>query len=286
MMPGELDADRFDQTLRWIGQQFRVLPPLNACMQLIEGEIPPRAAILTFDDGYRDNHDVALPILKRHDMTAAFFIAPGYLDDGVQFNDRLTEAFRDLRSDLFDARWLDLGLLPCGSLQTKLVALEEVRAKIKYFEPSARTAAVQRVEAACESIGSGLQRGRVMMTADEVIALARNGMEIGAHTVMHPILQSVDDANARAEIQSSREILQSILGHPPVLFAYPNGKPGHDFDHRHVEMVRQAGFSFAFSTERGVATPLTDRMLLPRFMPWHTAQWRFKLEALRVAFGR
>ena len=285
LMPGEIDARQFERMLQWIGAQFRVLPPRLACEQLMAGTLPARAAIISFDDGYRDNFDVALPILRRHRMPAAFFVATGYLGDGVQFNDRLTEAFRDLRSSTLDARWLGLGLLPSGTLAERLVALERVREATKYLEPAARWQAVERIEAACGSRGRGLQRGRVMMTPDEVAALAAGGMEIGGHTVTHPILQSLDDAAAFDEIASGRDALAAILGSAPTLFAYPNGKLGTDFDRRHAGMARRAGFSFAFSTERGVATKATDPMLLPRFMPWNRDALRFKLQALRVLAG-
>jgi peptidoglycan/xylan/chitin deacetylase (PgdA/CDA1 family) len=286
MMPGEPDARRFDRMLAWIGEQFRVLPPLAACEQLMASRLPPRAAIITFDDGYRDNHDVALPILKRHGMQAAFFIATGYLGDGVQFNDRLTESFRELHTDAFDAHWLGLGTLPAGSHEAKLLALERVREAIKYLPPEARSKAVERIAEACGAARAGHRRQRIRMTPAEVAARAANGMEIGGHTVTHPILQSVDDETASAEIRSGRDDLASVLGRPPILFAYPNGKAGNDFDRRHAEMAREAGFSYAFSTERGVATPATDPMMLPRFMPWNTDRWRFQLQALRVVLGR
>jgi peptidoglycan/xylan/chitin deacetylase (PgdA/CDA1 family) len=286
MIPGEMDAKRFDQALRWIGDQFRVLPPLAACEHLAAGTLPSRAAMISFDDGYRDNHDVALPLLKRHRMTAAFFIATGYLGDGVQFNDRLTEALRTHRGETFDAGWLGLGRLPTGHLQATLQSLHRLREAVKYLPPAQRNQALERIESACALPASRTARDRVMMTPEEVQALAANGMEIGGHTVMHPILKSVDDDTAFEEIRAGRAALSALLASPPLLFAYPNGKLGTDFEPRHAEMARRAGFSFAFSTHRGVGDARTDRMMLPRFMPWDTQALRFKFQALRVMLGR
>ena len=282
LQPGEVDARRFDTILRWIGEQFRVLPPLQACEALAGGNLPARAAILTFDDGYRDNHDVALPILQRQRMKAAFFIATGYLGDGVQFNDRLTELFRELQGDSLDIGWLGLGTLKVGSLHDRLQALDRVREAVKYLDPEARLEAVERLQSACGVSGDALRCGRVMMTPEEVASLAGNGMEIGGHTVTHPILQAVDDATAYEEIVGGRDALNGILGRAPLMFAYPNGKPGADFGSKHAAMASDAGFRFAFSTHRGVATRHTDPMLIPRFMPWHTDELRFKLQAFRL----
>ena len=286
LIPGELDARRFDETLAWIGQQFRVLPPRAACEQLASGTLPSRAATISFDDGYRDNHDVAMPILKRHRMSAAFFIATGYLGDGMQFNDRLTEAMRAHPGDTLDARWLGLGVLATGSTQAKLQALQKLRESVKYLGLTEREQSVERIETACASAAAGVPRSRVMMTPKEVRTLADNGMEIGGHTVMHPILKSVDDAAAFEEIRSGRDALASMLSSPPELFAYPNGKLGIDYEPKHAEMARRAGFRFAFSTDRGVADAQTNHLMLPRFMPWNTDALRFKLQALQVTLGR
>ncbi|MCK9686339.1 polysaccharide deacetylase family protein [Scleromatobacter humisilvae] len=286
MIPGEMHATQFDEALRWIGDQFRVLPPLEACERLATGTLPARAAIISFDDGYRDNHDVALPLLKRHRMTAAFFVATGYLGDGVQFNDRLTEAVRAHAGDSFDAGWLGLGILPTGDLPARLRTLHRLREGIKYLPPAERNQALERIESACGLAASRSARDRVMMTPEEVQVLAANGMEIGGHTVMHPILKSVDDDTAFEEIRLGRDALAALLPQPPRLFAYPNGKLGTDFDPRHADMARRAGFSYAFSTQRGAADARTDRMMLPRFMPWDRQALRFKLQALKVLLGR
>ena len=286
MIPGEMHAAQFDEALRWIGDQFRVLPPLEACERLAAGTLPARAAIISFDDGYRDNHDVALPLLKRHRMSAAFFVATGYLGDGVQFNDRLTEAVRAHQGDSFDANWLGLGLLPTGDLVDRLRTLHRLREGIKYLPPTERNQALGRIEAQCGVPVSRSARDRIMMTPEEVQALAAEGMEIGGHTVMHPILKSVDDDTAFDEIRLGREALASLLPQAPRLFAYPNGKLGTDFDPRHADMARRAGFSYAFSTQRGAADARSDRMMLPRFMPWDKQALRFKLQALKVLLGR
>jgi peptidoglycan/xylan/chitin deacetylase (PgdA/CDA1 family) len=285
MIPGEMHATQFDEALRWIGDQFRVLRPLEACERLAAGNLPARAAIISFDDGYRDNHDVALPLLQRHRMTAAFFVATGYLGDGVQFNDRLTEALRGYQDDVFDAGWLGLGRLPTNDLQARLQTLHRLREGIKYLPLAERTQALERIEVACGAASSRGARDRIMMTPEEVQALAAAGMEIGGHTVMHPILKSVDDDTAFAEISSGRTALSALLPRPPQLFAYPNGKLGTDFEPRHAEMARRAGFSYAFSTHRGAADARTDCMMLPRFMPWDKRALRFKLQALKVLLG-
>ncbi len=286
MNPGEMDAARFDRALRWIGDQFRVLPPLAACERLYAGTLPARAAIISFDDGYRDNHDVAMPLLKRHRMSAAFFVATGYLGDGIQFNDRVTEAVRAHAGPFFDAGWLGLGSLPTADLAARLTTLERLREAVKYLAPEARLAAVERIESMCGVAGPRSARDRIMMTPEEVKALAANGMEVGGHTMMHPILKSVSDETAFAEINGGRDALAALLPHAPQLFAYPNGKLGTDFEPRHAEMVRRAGFSFAFSTHRGIGDARADRMMLPRFMPWDTRALRFKLQALKVMLGR
>ena len=94
LFPSEPDARRFDAILGWISQWFCVMPLNTAVAALRRGELPGRALSITFDDGYADNHSVALPLLQRHGMTATFFIASGFLDGGRMWNDSVIEAVR------------------------------------------------------------------------------------------------------------------------------------------------------------------------------------------------
>jgi peptidoglycan/xylan/chitin deacetylase (PgdA/CDA1 family) len=122
-----------------------------------------------------------------------------------------------------------------------------------------------------------------MMTREQVRGLRRAGMEIGAHTVRHPILKRLAAATARAEIEQSKQALEEILGEPVRLFAYPNGKMGQDFGPEHAAMVAELGFEAAVTTDWGTADARTDPYGLPRFTPWDRQPWRF---AARLAWQR
>lgn len=278
MLPGRMDAGRFDELLRWIGGQFNVLPPLEACERLDAGTLPPRAAAITFDDGYADNHDVALPLLQRHGMKAAFFVATGFLNGGAMFNDRVVEAVRTAAGPMLDAGWLGLpAALPIGDAGQRRAAIQQLLAAIKYRPQQEREELVGRLERQC---GSRLPAG-LMMTDNEVVALHNAGMTIGGHTRTHPILCVLDDAAAQREIRDGADDLCAITGADPLLFAYPNGRPGQDFDPRHPPMVRAAGFRYAFTTVPGAATAATDSLHLPRFTPWDRSALRFQARMLR-----
>ncbi|MCL4743880.1 MAG: polysaccharide deacetylase family protein [Burkholderiaceae bacterium] len=283
LLPDEPDATRFDLILGRIGAQFRVLPAREACERLFARSLPPRAAIVTFDDGYRDNHDVALPILLRHRMSAAFFIATGYLQGGAMFNDRVRESLRACSDAKLDARAIGLGELDVSDTAAKLLAVETVIATIKHMPPHERIAAAERIERACRfSHGAGDRAHRLMMTESEVRALAAAGMEIGGHTRTHPILRGLEADQAREEIGGGHADLRAIVGRAPELFAYPNGRLGEDFDASHRELAREAGFRYAFTTHHGAANVSSDPFLLPRCTPWQRDALRFKSQALRV----
>src|SRR5690606_28857355 len=112
----------------------------------------------------------------------------------------------------------------------------------------------------------------LMMTSDQVRLLHSAGMEIGGHTVNHPILAKLDSKIAMEEIASNREILVNTIHAPVQAFAYPNGKPRQDYLQEHVRMVKKLGFETAVSTQWGVAGLNSDLFQLPRFTPWDKNQ--------------
>ena len=276
LFPGEPDARRFNDMLSWIARWLQVIPLDVAVGRLANGTLPARAAAITFDDGYADNVTHALPLLQRHGMTATFFVATSFLDGGRMWNDSIIEAVRAFQGSRLDLGRVGLGSYELDSVDQRRSAIDALLGRIKYLAPNARQDAVTHIlKIAKVSLPRDL-----MMRSAQVLELRKAGMQIGAHTCTHPILERVPDSEALSEISHGKTVLESLLGEPVGLFAYPNGKPNVDYAARHVAMVRQAGFAAAVSTAPGVALPAGDVHQLPRFTPWDRNRSRYAMRLL------
>jgi len=272
----EPDAARFEAEMRWVRDWFNVLPLGQAVARLYEGSLPARAAAITFDDGYADNEEVAAPILQRLGLSATFFISTGYWDGSCMWNDRLIEAIRTSTRSELDLRASGLGCYPIGNLEARRAAIVTMRRDIRHLPQARREELTQAIVAAS---GSN-EPPALMMPPQQVRKLRARGMDIGAHTMTHPILTRLDAATARQEIASSKQQLEELLGETIDLFAYPNGVPQQDYTTEHVRIVRDCGFKAAVSTAWGAASARSDRFQLPRFTPWDRARWRYGIRLL------
>ena len=274
LFPDEVDAHRFDTLCGWIARWLHVLPLDLAVARLKAGTLPARAACITFDDGYADNYHVALPILQRHRLTSTFFIATSFLDGGRMWNDTVIEAVRQTRLPVLvldDALGDGFVRVPVGSAAEKQAAIQAIIGQLKYLPVSERAALATGIAARAQVVPPT----DLMMTSAEVKALRQAGMQIGAHTVSHPILAKLDRALAHREIFESKQVLEQLLGERVGLFAYPNGKPGVDYTTESVEVVRELGFDAAVSTRWAASGRNTDMFQIPRFTPWDRNRWRF-----------
>jgi peptidoglycan/xylan/chitin deacetylase (PgdA/CDA1 family) len=279
---GEVDARLFDLQMRALREYFSVLPLSEAVSRLQQGSLPARAVSITFDDGYADNHDVALPILRRHGLSATFFVANGFLNGGRMFNDTVIEAIRRASGGTIDIESAGLRGIRVGSIAEKRAAVAQVLRAVKYLDPDQR----DRAAAEVASLADSRLPDDLMMNDSEVRALANNGMEIGGHTVSHPILTRIDAERARQEIFANRLALGQITGSEPRLFAYPNGVPGEDYALEHVAIVRETGYRAAVSTSWGAANRETSLFELPRFTPWDRDPVRFAVRLLHNMVAR
>jgi peptidoglycan/xylan/chitin deacetylase (PgdA/CDA1 family) len=277
VFPGEVDAVQFDSMMGWVKSWFNVLPLDEAVRRLKTSTLPARAAAITFDDGYEDNYSVALPILQRHGLTATFFIATGFLDGGRMWNDTVIESVRGGPSTELDLSSIGLGSHPTATPAKKREAIAAIIRQLKYLPMQERLERTEKL-AACAGVRPP---NDLMMTSDQVRAMRRAGMQIGAHTVSHPILARLDAQEAKREILGSKIFLEDLLEERVGLFAYPNGKPGVDYLPEHALMARDLGFDAAVSTAWGAAKAGADPFQVPRFTPWDRSQLRFGIRLLR-----
>lgn len=282
LFPGEMHAARFDRLMGIVAKAFSVLTLGQALSLMPQRRLPRRALVITFDDGYADNAEIALPLLLRHGLVGTFFVSTGFLDGGRMWNDTVIETLRRTSRADVDLAEFGLGAMPLGAPDQRRRAIEALLPKIKYLSPPGRQEALARLQELASA--PPLPEGP-MMTSDQVRQLHHSGMEVGGHTVYHPILAVLPDTEARDEIANGQARLQELIDAPVNVFAYPNGRPERDFDARHVAMLRQLGFRGAVSTVAGTAGTVTDPFRLPRFTPWDESAWRWtsRLLARRVA---
>jgi peptidoglycan/xylan/chitin deacetylase (PgdA/CDA1 family) len=271
LFPDVSCAVEFERHMLWVRSWFNVLPLRSAIDQLYAGTIPRRALAITFDDGYSDNEAIAAPILKRLGLTATFFVATGFIGKGCMFNDRVIEAVRMCRAERLNLTSFGLEDYRLGTGEDRRFAIASILKEIGHREPSARAAIADAIATKAGDLGTPA----MMMNPDQIRNLRALGMDIGGHTVSHPILTRLSTGAAFEEMKQGKTELEAILKAPVDVFAYPNGVPVQDYVAEHARMAKECGFVAAVTTAWGAATRRTDRYQLPRFTPWGRTKFRW-----------
>jgi peptidoglycan/xylan/chitin deacetylase (PgdA/CDA1 family) len=279
-LPDTPDGILFESLMHLVAAHFHVVALDDAVSRLRQGALRPGSVAITFDDGYSDNATIALPLLRRLGLHATFFVTTGYLDGGRMWNDSIIEVARTCPAATLDLRDLGLDLYSTGTTQARLQTADRLISALKYRQPQERIDIIDAIATRTEAV----LPDDLMMTTAQVRSLRAAGMSVGAHTLRHPILTSIDEGDAWMEIFGGKQALEAILSEPVTLFAYPNGKPERDYRHCHVDMVRKAGFVAAVSTEAGVVTPHADFFQLPRFTPYHVTPIKFCAQLVQNFF--
>lgn len=280
LTPELMDAATFERQIKALASVFTIVPLEVAVEQLYSGTIKPLTLSISFDDGYMDNHEIAAPILKKHKLHATFYLTSGFMNGRLMYNDQILETIRRLPTGKYDFSWLGLSEFSISDVTSRRKLFLSLVASVKYLSSEQRDAVCNRLVAMVD----GKLPLNVMMRAEHILNLHRSGMSIGGHTVDHPILLGLNDKDACSQIVRNRDDLADIIGEKPRLFAYPNGKPGFDYDTRHVGMVRDAGYSSAVSTSLGTAIRESDRFQLPRLSPWESSNAWLLVRIARMAW--
>jgi len=276
MQPGEVDKKNFTWQMGLIEKYFNVLSLPDAIERMEKGMLPPRAVCITFDDGYADNYLNALPILKKKQLTATFFIASGYLNGGIMWNDSIIETLRNYTGKQLDLSDINLGHYSTRTNKEKSQAASKIIQKIKHLTPQKRQSITDYL---CDTYINNLPDD-LMLTNEQLLMLHQSNMEIGGHTVTHPIMSKTPFVQLQQEITNNKQTLESLLNTPIHFFAYPNGKPGQDYFPEQVQLIKDNGFKAAVSTQWGVANHKSDIFQLPRFTPWDLSPVKFMIRMI------
>lgn len=264
MRPGEITRKVFNSQICCLSRLFNVLPLDIAIKLQNEEKLPARTICVTFDDGYADNERIALPILKKWGIQATFFIATGYMNKGIMWNDIIIEGVRQYRQDELDLSQYELGVFPLNNIFDKYNASLKIISKIKHLPFTKRMTIIKELK---EKTFPDLPE-ELMMSESQVYNLHQQGMQIGAHTVNHPILKLLSSEEAFQEVDDSKTHLESIINKPVLNFAYPNGRANIDYSKTTLDIVKACGFKNAVTTEKGAYIKGNDTLQIPRYSPW------------------
>lgn len=242
----------FATQMRYLKQHLTPITfaQLQAAISGIE-PLPPRAVIVTFDDGFDDNYHFAFPILRELQIPATFFIATGYVGSGESFwFERLYGLFVASAPQVISldvlAKRVTLGATAALRRQQAISLLQMV----KHLSNADRLSMLEQIETQLAPTAN-LERHQALSRAlswQQIGEMAAAGMEFGSHSVTHPVLTQISDQDLAWELVWSRRTLEQHIGRKCTAFCYPMGLA----DTRMEAAAEEAGYDFAAGYLPGV----------------------------------
>lgn len=246
--------------------------------------LPPNPVLIAFDDGYSSSLLTAAPILREFGMRAVFFIATDFVDDRrLYWWEAIAYLCKQSPRRSIELRYPE----PVRVDLDAPTAMWRINRIVKNHALDV-TRFVAELAAACGlQWTAALERelcDQLIMTWDDVRALAALGMDIGSHCRSHRVLQTVPHDELHDELAGSRAVLERELGQPVRAIAYPVGRPILGEQHL-VEAVAAAGYDIGFTNASGVNAlrPMPGMPTLHRFDVRRLATEREMSDAMYLA---
>lgn len=283
-----VSPDNFAAQIEYLGRRRRPMRLQELVERLRRNECPRRAVVVTFDDGYRDNLEAALPVLEARRVPATVFCTSGAIGSGRAFWwDRLACAMLGpqrlppaLSLDVggqrrvanldaavrYDAPQRDADRAAhadtdADTASPRLRLYREVWGWLRPLAEAERSAALDEIVLWCAASGGCEGDAPLPLSREQARRLAASPwIEIGAHSVTHAALSTLAREAQRLEIGHSRQQLEQIVGQRVTSFAYPFGDEEPDT----AALVREAGFSAACTAEPAAVRAGADPFRLPR----------------------
>jgi peptidoglycan/xylan/chitin deacetylase (PgdA/CDA1 family) len=240
----------FERQMDYLAKWFNVVS-LSDIVAWLDGhtDLPPYAALITFDDGYLDNYTSAFPILREHKFPALIFLTTGHIGTDAPF-------YWDMAAYCFSHTENDHVTFPDGHVEnwTNQKQLEQVSKNwIEVMKTLPHAEKQIYVENLPVLLGVSIPTGyfqKSMMNWDQVKEMRKGGIEFGAHTMHHPILTRISVEQVREEVIGSKSRIEEELGERVLGFAYPNGQAS-DLNEGIERIVAASGIKAAFTLLSG-----------------------------------
>ncbi len=265
--------ENFEQQVIFLKTHFDLIGPddLYDVLQSDRG----RFAMITFDDGYRDNYELAFPTLQDLNVPATFFLSTGFLDHPrVPWWDEISWIIRSSSCPFIHIEgWVDNPIqITAATENDSPDTPSPIDAAVHQLLRLYKSLSIEQTEPFLNQLGETCGTGRapesvadeLWMTWDMVREMRDAGMFFGGHTVQHPILASLPPEGQDREIGECARRLEEELGERCATFSYPVGRP-ETFDEVTRACLIEHGFQWSFSYYGGYQkSGPADNLNLPR----------------------
>lgn len=258
----------FAQQMAYLARHFTVFTLAELWQRSRDYRLPDNGIAITFDDGYRDFYQYAFPILQRYRLPATLFAATAPLQHRTPlWYDQVFHAFKLTKNDRLELPWLSGISFDLTQTPNRLQALKIFIDHVRRLANAERLSLVQWLILTLNVEVTQWQQENAMLSWQELQTLHQSGIEIGSHTVTHPILTVIAQDQLERELVESKKLLEEKLQAPVTSFAYPNGGAA-DFNQAAVQVLQRAGYRCAATTIAGNNDSTVDAFALRRLPPY------------------
>ena len=249
----EVNQNEFEQKLLWLKNRYNIISVDKLREHIYDGVPLKNSCVLSVDDGWCSTYDVIYPVMKKYNVPFTIFVSPYVMEENMNF---WYYTMRFCNQDELKGIMIRRGYFaetarkyPCELLFKEILIDEVYDVLSEYLKKH-----------------PDLYIPRGFMNTTEVVELHNSGLvEVGAHTLIHPILKVESDERSRREIHQSVDKLSALLNNKVSCFAYPNGLENVDFGDRELTYAKQAGIDMAFSVNPGKINSQTNPLSIPRW---------------------
>jgi len=258
----------FYEQIKFLAKYHPVISVSDLLKSLIcEKKLPDNSVVITFDDGYRDVYDIALPVLKHFGLPATAFLTTACIGSGRSLWTNVFYRFMassHVNSMQFQFPGETFNTYDLSSEESVQISTLKLSGKLKKLKPSLRDQILQQLaEALNVDPDYDPHEELPMLDWDQVKELFEHGINIGSHTATHPILTRCCSDLQREELEVSKHTIETYIDSECSTIAYPNGQIG-DFNEITIDIVKDVGYKAAFTFYTESVVPGIDLFSVPR----------------------
>ena len=247
----EISAVEFERKILWLKSRYNFISHSDISDIVYQGKSIKNSCHITVDDGWRSTYEIVMPIMKKYNIPFSMFVSPLIINEEINY------------------WYYNLKLCPVNSLYDELIKRKYYTRDVVKFplDLALKEIKIDNIIALISDVlkNNNIKPERGFINLKELVEMSQSSLiEIGAHTLTHPILSMESDERSEYEIIESISLLENSIEKSVYSFAYPNGLSRLDFSEREKQFLKKTKIKLAYSVNPGFVTNNSDPFSIPR----------------------